>query len=145
MNKTRRIIIFIFGLIVAFCEWGTTLIVPVALSALLTGEALTPSSRGAYFEFWVMFSLESLYILLVITLGLWAHTRIFFRLRWVFALILVLQGIDRLVDAINIPWMINYICKCFPLRLLGFVDAVLSFVLAYLIITTPGLTKGRGR
>ena len=138
MSKARQIAILVLGLIVAFCEWGATLIVPQGLLVLTGAVPMKIEYQGAVVDFWVMFVVELLYILFLATMWLWAHTGVFFRLRWVFAPILMLQGIDRFFDALNTPWMIHYICTCFPLRLLGFVASGLAFVLAYLVVGISG-------
>ncbi len=135
MSKARRIVIVILGWTAAFCEWGATLTVPQGLLVLTGSVPLKSAPQEVITDFWVKFTVESLYLLLLVSLGLWAHTRVFYRLRWVISTILILQGIDRFFDAMNTPWMPHYICTCFPMKVLDFVASALAFVLAYLIVS----------
>ena len=145
MSKARQIAILVLGLIAAFCEWGISSIVTAVLWILEGSVPVKVTSQTAGIEFWAMAIGEFLYLFFLVTLGLWVHTRLFYRLRWVVLSILGLQGINRFLNTLQTPWSFYYHSRYLPLKVLGLGEALLVFLIAYLVVSTKRTPSRRAQ
>ena len=148
MKKNTQTIILILSLIAMICElWGYWFNINVMVVGPLTsyytkgGKVFSPAILFTHYYLW--FWRIMLYSLFLGSIGLWFSTSVFYRLRWIIGSFLIVSGIYEFFSF----WPSDMKSFAFgiPVKIPGLIGAFLSFVLAYLIITTPGLTKGRGR
>ena len=148
MDKKKQTIILILGLITMICElWGywfniNVMVVGPLISYYTKGfKGLSPFMLFTHYYLW--FWRIVLYSLFLGSVGFWFRTSVFYKLRWIIVSFLIISGIYEFFSFW--PSDIKVFVFGIPVKIPGLIGVFLSFVLAYLIITTPRLTKGRGR